>query len=173
MRRYSFSDFSDACHDISRSARRRINVYTRLDVSGFLERDLTSDNRYWQTLTDTARVLHYHGNQIIRHEASFVLAGFPYREELERCEAVRHLRLAIRRDPSIVAQHEATESIGERNLFCISSVGAAAYLAKVLKFRDAHPDVIKTAEESFDHLLRYLEREGYTDEVAELRLWVA
>ena len=112
------------------------------------QHDMKTEYQYWKTLTDAARILYYHSNQIQRHEAAFVLGQFPYRSEVEQVSAIYFLRKAMRYDPSIVARHEMTEALGET--FCVASIGAAADLAKILAFKLDHDDILKTAEEAFE-----------------------
>ena len=89
--------------------------------------------------------------------------------DLEKCQAVYQLRLSIRRDPSIVAQHEAVEAMGEA--LCIASIGAAADLAKMLAFGLYHEDVLVTAVEAFENIDGYLGRRGENELVRELYEW--
>lgn len=165
--KYSIKTFSDARNKISRYIKRRITFYTRRDVTSMLNSDTDSENKYWKTLTELARILHHHPNQIVRHEAAFVFGDFQYKNELENNIAIYHLRLSIRRDPSIVGRHESVEALGE----CATkiSIGAAVDLVKLIKFKNDHPDVIKTAEGSLENILEYLEKQGLNEAVKEIR----
>ncbi|MBI4174504.1 MAG: hypothetical protein HY517_02565 [Candidatus Aenigmarchaeota archaeon] len=145
----------------------RISHYTRRNITA-LER--SGKERYHETLIDAALVLHHHPNQIVRHEAAFVLGDFPYRSESDKFCAVRHLITAFKRDPSVVAQHESVEAAGE--VFCAASMGAAAHMAKIIAFKLDHPDVVKTAEESLDNIMAYMQsRPGRDNVLRELSAW--
>lgn len=125
---------------------------------------------YWRILTEAVQILYHHPNQIVRHEAAFILGDFPYRKRLERNVAVRHLVTAFKRDPSVVAKHESVEAAGE--IFCEASVSAAAHLAKMLRFGWEHPDVLKTAEEAFENILDMMRQKGgYDTTIKELLSW--
>ena len=116
------------------------------------------------------QILYHHANPTVQHEAAFVLGELPYHGELERVVAVQTLRMAIRRDPSIIVRHESIEALGE--LFCIASVGVAADMAKIIRFRHLyHNDIVQTAVEAFDSLLKYLRGKGYSEAVRELLEW--
>lgn len=154
----------------TKADKKRISSYTRKDVDQFLQRDLKLYSVYEKTLREALYVLHFHPDQIVRHEAAFVLSEFPYRGELEKSLVVRELRSAFREDTSIVAKHEIMEALGE--ICSPSSVGATADLAKILRFRNKyHEDLVKTAEDAFDNLIAYLEQKDAKEIVAELKRW--
>ena len=126
---------------------------------------------YWQTLTEAVEVLHYHPNQIVRHEAAFVLQGFPYACELEKNLAILTLRHSFRCDPSIVVKHESIEAVGE--FFGPYSVSVAADLVKMLVYPQVyHPDVVATAEISLGYLFDYFLKVHWTQASQDLRGWL-
>ena len=171
MKDYSFHTFHEAKHDISLEERAAISGYNRRDISAMLQRDLTKDQQYWRTLTEAVQVLLHHPNNIVSHEAAFVLAAVPYRDEVHKAVAIRSLRYALRQRSSIVVQHESAEAMGE--LMGIASVGAAADLAKIIAFPEYHhPDVVQTAEEAFEHILAYIRAQpGWEKTADELVRW--
>ncbi len=170
-RDYSLRTFERARREITEIDLERIAKYSRKAVSAMLERDLESPRQYWRTLTEAIQVLYYHPLPTVRHEAAFVLSGVSYHNELEQVVVVQALRMAVRRDPSIIVQHESLEALGE--IFCIAAVGAAADMAKIIRFRQLyHEDVVDTAMEAFDSIVRYLRRQrGFGGVVRELLEW--
>ncbi len=148
----------------------RLSAYIRRDVTNLNTKNHQDQQTYWQTLTESIYILHFHQNAIVRHEAAFVLADFPYKNNLEKNLAIRTLRIACRFDQSIVVKHETAEALGE--FYGIASIGAAADMAKILQFPQLyHQDVVQTAEESFVHILNYLKEQGYTSTIEELQQW--
>ena len=109
----------------------------------------------------------------MRHEASFVLGEFNYRDKIEKNQVIHNLRRVIRSDNSIVSKHEAIETLGDL-LSIPGSVRAGADLAKIIRFRELyHPDIVATAEEAFENLIDYFKKRGngYENVVNTLKDW--
>ena len=168
-------DFSNARENgvkLPVKEKKRLQGYTREEVEELAtSNDSPRSERYWQVRVDAALLLHHHTIPIQRHEAAFTLGAFHYQNDLEKYFAVRHLRHAMRNDPSPVARHEAIEALGSSNILCIASIGAAADMTKINRFWPDYKDVQATTEESLNNILGWLKARGHKKAVHELQQW--
>jgi len=130
------------------------------EISKYNADDITfekfKDPRRLEELKD---ILIYHPNQIIRHEAAFIIGelankGLPV--------LIEYLIPVIKFDKSIVAKHEAVEALGRVN-HPNDIVNAYRFLCRLTtrKFYEDevyHPDVQQTAKEAKSRLEKKLKK---------------